>query len=330
VWQFYVHYGDRDFLAQHFDAMRRYVDYLGTQATNHILPKYWIGDWGTIVEGWKEGEPISVSTAFYYYDTVILAKAAAILGRGPETERYTSLAKQLKAAYNRHFYDPKKHQYDQGSQFSNAFPLFLGLVDPAEQAPVLQNLLHDLQRCNGHSNVGVLGAKYLIDALTQMGRPEAAYNLVNQTGYPSWAHMLEGGRTTLSEFWDLHGSHNHIMMGSIDAWFYRTLAGIQADETQPGFKHIIIKPFIPPSLLFVRASVETVRGRVLVEWTKKNGSLQLSVTIPANSTATVYVPAASAKQVRSTPELKLRRFEKGAAVYQIGSGVYVFHEAQGK
>ncbi len=329
TWQYYLHYGDRQFLAGHFDSMKRYVDYLGTQATNHILPKYWIGDWGTIVEGWKEGEPVSVGTAFYYYDAIILAKVAGVLGKPQEAEKYTALASQIKAAFNRTFYDAKKKQYDQGTQFSNAFPLFLGLAASSDQAAVLENVLRDLDRHNGHFDVGVLGAKYLIDALTQFGREDAAYQLVNQTGFPSWAHMLEGGRTTLSEFWDLKGSHNHVMMGSIDAWFYRTLAGIQPDENRPGFEHIVIKPFIPDSLSFVRASVQTVRGHVAVKWTKKNGSLQLNVTIPANSTATVYVPAASAKQVQCTPALKSVRFENGAAVYEIGSGDYEFQVASG-
>jgi len=329
TWQYYLHYGDRQFLAQEFDAMKRYVDYLGTQATNHILPKYWIGDWGTIVEGWKEGEPVSVVTAFYYYDTVILAKAAGVLGKRPEAEKYTALANQIKTAFNGTYYDAKKRQYEQGTQFANAFPLFLGLVEPANQAAVLQNILHDLERCQGHFNVGVLGAKYLIDALTQFGKEDVAYQLVNQTGFPSWAHMLDKGQTTLSEFWDLKGSHNHVMMGSIDGWFYRTLGGIQPDEARPGFEHILIRPFIPESLAHVRASTQTVRGRVAVEWTKKNGSLELKVTIPANSTAAVYVPATSPKRVQSTPALAPARFEKGAAIYEIGSGDYEFHTATG-
>lgn len=324
LWQYYVHYGDRAFLAEHFDSMRRYVDFLGTQATNHILPKYWIGDWGTIVEGWKEGEPVSVVTAFYYYDALIVAKAAGVLGKRQEAERYTTLAMQIKAAFNRKFYDAKKQQYEQGTQFSNAFPLFLGLVEPSEQSAVLNNILRDLERRNGHFNVGVLGAKYLIDALTQFGRADVAFKLATQTGYPSWAHMLEGVRTTLSEFWNLKGSHNHVMLGSIDGWFYRTLAGIQPDEARPGFEHILIKPFIPDSLSHVQASVQTVRGRVAVEWTKKNGPLELKVTIPVNSSATLHVPAASIKQVQNTPPLKPVRFEKGVAVYEVGSGAYEF------
>ena len=111
-------------------------------------------------------------------------------------------------------------------------------------------MLGDLKRCD----VGVLGAKYLIDALTEQGQASAAYRLATHTGYPSWANLLEAGRTTLSEFWDLHGSHNHVMLGSIDGWLYRTLAGIQLDEQHPGFEHFFIKPFVPRSLSFVTAA----------------------------------------------------------------------------
>src|SRR4029450_12896381 len=130
---------------------------------------------------------------------------------------------------------------------------------------------------DGHFDVGVLGAKYLIDALTDHGRPDVAYDLATKTGYPTWAHMLEGGRTTLSEFWDLRGSHNHIMMGSIDGWFYRVLAGIEADKQQPGFLHFHVRPFFPDTLAFVKGRVETPPGRIGVEWTKARGGVCLTV-----------------------------------------------------
>ena len=329
LWQYYLHYGDREFLAAHFDSMRRYVDYLGTQATNYILPQYWIGDWGTIVEGWKEGEPVSVVTAFYYFDTLIVAKSAAMLGRRAEAEKYLAFAKEIKVAFNRKFYDTKQRQYEKGTQFSNAFPLFLGLVEEGNRPAVLENILRDLEKRNGHFNVGVLGAKYLIDALTQSGRADVAFKLATQTGYPSWAHLLEGGRTTLSEFWNLKGSHNHVMLGSIDGWFYRVLAGIQPDEAKPGFEHIIIKPFIPDSMSFVRASTHTPRGRVAVAWKKESGELKLSVSIPANCSATVYVPAPSLKVVSSTPPLAKGRLENRAVSFQVGSGSYEFRVVAG-
>jgi alpha-L-rhamnosidase len=325
TWQYYLHYGDHEFLAQQFDAMRRYVDYLGTQATNHILPKYWIGDWGTVVEGWKEGEPVSVGTAFYYYNARIVAKSARVLGRAAEEKAYTAMAGEIRTAFNQRFFDPQQKQYDHGTQFSDAFPLFLGLAEPADEPAIMTNILQDLERRAWHFNVGVLGAKYLIEALTQHGQPSAAFTLATQTGYPSWAHLLEGGRTTLAEFWDLKGSHNHIMMGSIDGWFYRTLAGIQSDEEHPGFEHFFIKPFVPKSLSFVQASVQTVRGPVAVSWTNTNGVFELSACVPANSTATICVPAVDGNTITSTPALRLRRLAGGAAVYDVGSGTYQFH-----
>ena len=126
TWQYYLHYGDRQFLAGHFDSMKRYVDYLGTQATNHILPKYWIGDWGTIVEGWKEGEPVSVVTAFYYYDALILAKAAGVLGKQPEAEKYTALAKQIKDCVQPHFLRRKEEAVRAGHPVCECLPALSG------------------------------------------------------------------------------------------------------------------------------------------------------------------------------------------------------------
>lgn len=324
TWQYYLHYGDRDFLGAQFEAMKRYVDFLGTQATNHILPKYWIGDWGTIVKDWKEGEPVLVGTAFYYYDARIVAEAARVLNRNRDVRHYEELATEIRTAFNREFYSPDRHRYEKGSQFSNAFPLFLGLTDPGEEKFVLGNILHDIEAKNGHFDVGVLGAKYLMDALTEHGMADQALALATQTGYPSWAHMLEGGRTTLSEFWDLHGSHNHVMMGSIDGWLYRTLAGIQSDAAQPGFRHFIIKPFTPSSLPFVRAQVETLRGPVAVVWTRTNATLEMEISIPVNSAATIHVPTQGMRSPGSSPPLSPKKFVNGAAVYEVGSGTYRF------
>jgi hypothetical protein len=114
------------------------------------------------------------------------------------------------------------------------------------------------------------------------------------------------------------------MMGSIDGWFYRTLAGIQPDAEQPGFRHFIIKPFVPPSLPFVEAHVETLYGRVGVAWKQSNEKLELQVSIPVNTHATIHVPARSIKSVSTKPTLSMKRFVKGTAVYEVDSGRYEF------
>lgn len=323
VWDFYRHYGDRRFLSVHFDAMRRYVDYLGTQATNCVLPKYWIGDWGSTVKGWQEGDPPLVGTGFYFYDATIVAKAARVLGKAAEAERYERLAREIRDAFNFTFYDGRKRQYDEGRQFGNAFPLFLGLVPEPDRETVRDRILADIERHQGHFTVGVLGAKYLLDALTLCGRPDTAWRLVQQEGYPGWAHLIEN-RTTLSEFWDHHGSHNHVMLGSVDAWFYRVLAGIQSDEDQPGFAGITVAPHTPDGVGRVLATVQTLRGQIQSRWVREPQGLSLSVVVPVNSDATVHVPARPGDRVRVEPHREPIRRNDRAVVFRVGSGRYEF------
>jgi len=324
LWKFYQHFGDRQILAEHFPAMKRFVDYLGTQAAGCILPKYWIGDWGTTVKGWKEGEPALVGTAFYYYDVLIVARTAEVLGKLSEAKRYAALAKQIKQAFNRAFYRPHTGDYEPGTQFANALPLFLRMEPEGATDGLLRNIFQDLDRHDGHFTVGVLGAKYLVDALTQAERPDVVYRLVNQTGFPSWAHLLEGGRTTLSEFWDLHGSHNHVMLGSVDAWFYRSLAGIEPDERHPGFTHFYVRPFVPDGLNWVRASTRSRLGRIAVEWRRSGATLDLKVLAPPGSTATVVLPKNYLPSVANIPDVKASKNRSGEVQYEIGPGAHQF------
>ncbi|KAA3659181.1 MAG: alpha-L-rhamnosidase, partial [Calditrichaeota bacterium] len=227
TWLHYVQYGDARILAEHFDAMQRYMQFLDSLATDYIVPSGWIGDWGSLVEDWKEGEPVSVPTTFYFWNAEILAKMANILGKTTEAQHFTDLAAKIRQAYNKNFFHPKTNDYNDGSQMANAFPLFLGLVPEAHQQAVLGNLIHNIVEENdGHLTTGVLGSKYMIEVLTQYDRADIAWLLATQTGYPSWSDMVEK-YTTMCEFWTLKQSHNHVMTGSIDAFFYKTLAGIR-------------------------------------------------------------------------------------------------------
>lgn len=327
VWELYRQQGNRRILAEHWGSIQRFVEYLGTQAKDHVLPRYWIGDWGSIVEGWKEGDPPSVTTAFYYLDATLAARMARELDQPEAAARYTTLAQQIREAFRRTYYDATRRQFDQGTLFSNALPLVLGLADSAEIPHLLDHLLTGLDRRGGHFDVGVLGAKYLPEALTLAGRADRAYALATQTGYPSWAYLLEGGRDTLSEFWDLHGSHNHVMLGSIDAWFYRTLAGIQVDEARPGYAHVFIRPFVASDLPGVRARVETVRGPVAVRWVQSSGVLRLSVEIPPNADATVSVPARAGATVECRPTRPSAQRTADHAEFHLGSGRYEFRSS---
>ncbi len=290
IWKYYIYYGDKRILQENYGAMKKYMAFLDAEAKDHILKQGWIGDWGSLVKGWKEGEPESVPTAYYFWNSKILSKIANVLDKKNDVKYFSLKAETIKEAYNKKYFNKEKMEYNKGSQMANAFPLYLGIVPDQYKSEVLKNLVDDiLHKNNGHLTTGVLGSKYMIDALCQEGRADVAYLLATQTGYPSWSDMVEK-YTTMSEFWTLKQSHNHVMTGSIDAFFYKTLAGINPDEKYPGCERMTIKPYIPESLPFVKASVETIKGSVGVEWEQNKSELKLNIEIPVGMAANVFVP----------------------------------------
>lgn len=332
VWNNYQYYGDRQVLAENYDAMSWYIDFLGQISTNYIVPKGWIGDWGSMVEGWEEGQPESVSTAFYFYNTTILQKVANILNKPEDERRFAELAASIKVAYNENYFNPETNDYNDGSQMANAFPLYLGLVNEEDKEAVLSNLIHDIEVLNDtHLTTGVLGTKYLIDALSIYDRSDVAWSLATQTTYPSWAEMMKRFNT-MCEFWTLKQSHNHVMMGSIDAWFYKNLAGIQLIEEQPAFKQFIVKPHLAEGLDHARASTNTFRGMVSSAWEKSEDGFNLNVEVPFNCSAILYIPVSdevkiseSGKPLDEIDEIKRIKYEDGYKIVQIPSGKYHFN-----
>ncbi len=331
VWYLYQYYGDESILTAHFDAMCRYVDHLSSTAQDHILPLDNYGDWLSANRTWKRGEPLSVSTGYYFYVTSIVAKTAKVLEQKEAYDKYSLLAGKIKKAYNNKFYDYNQQQYEDGSQFSNSFPLFLGIATEFFGKAALGGLVVDILANKGHLNTGILGTKYMMEALSRENHSKMAYLMATQTDYPGWINLIQG-RTTFSEHWNQTGSNNHVMFGSIDSWFYKVLAGINVDETKPGFKNIIIKPYIASEMDWVKASVKTIRGQVNVEWNKDGEDLILNIQIPANMTATVYILADDPKDVKedgnpasSSPGITYLRMDGKYAVYQVESGWYEFN-----
>jgi alpha-L-rhamnosidase len=260
-----------------------------------------------------------------------MAKIADVIDKKIDKKYFRDLAEKIKNAYNTRFFNPSTRNYNDGSQMANAFPLVLGIVPNKYQQDVLNNLVNDiLNKHEGHLTTGVLGSKYVIDALTQYERSDIAWKLATQTGYPSWADMVEK-YTTMCEFWTLKQSHNHVMMGSIDAWFYKTLAGINLDEEHPAYENIIFKPFLAKDLSFVKASIETCRGTVSSEWELNESQLKLNIHVPFNTSADIYIPVhENAKvfeggiSVTEVDGINLHGNVKNYQVYSVDSGNYEF------
>ena len=334
VWYFYLQYGDTRILEQHYDGMRRYVDFLDRKSSEHIMPLTFkeTGDWLSVEPGWERGDPESMSTAFCFYNTIIVSSVAKILAKDRDTRKYSQLAEDICDAFNAKYLDQQTGQYGSGSQAENAFPLFLGMVPEKQKEAVLKNLITNIMdKNNGHLTTGMFATKYMMDALIQYEKPEVAYMLLTQKDYPSWEYMIRN-RTTISERWDPSiGSNNHPAFGSVDAWLYKILAGINIDLECPGFKHIIIQPRQLGDMTWASAEYKSIHGKIVSRWELKDDCLRMEIEIPVNTTATVYVPTSDPMNVtesgtpaKNAEGVTLLKTEDNAVVYQVGSGQFAF------
>ncbi len=334
-WYLYLYYSDKQILEHNYSSIKKWVDFLSTQAMDYIISYGKYGDWCPPCRVHSLATPVKVtSTWYYYHDSLILSKIARILGKSEDTEKYSELSGKIREAFNREFFkddhysgenyselykkveallssaipataseDERKERakiliagFAGCSQTSNVLALFLDMVPRDKKEAVLKNLVNDITRTHSnHLNTGIVGTRYILNVLTRYGQVELAYKIATQTTYPSWGYMIREGATTIWERWEYlanggMNSHNHIMLGSVDTWFYKVLAGINLDFAGPSSQQIIIKPYAVGDLKYVSASLKTVRGMVSSSWTKHRSSLVLNVTLPVNSEAKVSIP----------------------------------------
>jgi hypothetical protein len=334
AWQQYEFTGDTGLLRRYYDNMARWTAYLGSKAQNQIV-SYGLSDWYDIGPGNPGVSKLTpkgvTATAFYYQDTLVLADSARLLGFTDDYVKYNSQAEQIRAAFNAKYYNPATHQYATGSQCANALALVMGLAAEPERAAILDNVVNDVRK-NGLT-AGDVGYRYLLRALADGGRSDVIYAMNNQSDKPGYGLQLARGATSLTEAWDANpgSSQNHFMLGQLNEWFFHDLAGIQSDPRAPGFAKIIIKPALPGDLTFVKAAYNSVHGEIRSEWKREGRRVTLNAAIPANTTATIFVPSAAAETVTESgrpaagaPGVTFLRLEAGAAVYEVGSGAYQF------
>jgi alpha-L-rhamnosidase len=207
---------------------------------------------------------------------------------------------------------------------------------------VVETLVRNIeQKSNGHVGTGLVGAQWLMRTLSDAGYADLAYKIATQKTYPGWGYMVEQGATTIWELWNGNtadpamNSGNHVMqIGDLAVWMYEYLAGIRTDPEKPGFRHAVIRPYAAGDLSFVRATHKTMYGPLASSWKGEKGEFTLDVTVPANTTATVWVPAKDAASVTESGKktadvkgVKFLRAEKGAAIFEVPSGSYSFKSA---
>ena len=338
-WTWYQYFGDPSLLEEGYESMKKWVDFLGTTADDHIL-SWLLGDWDEVG---RHGQPTrtpipQTSTCGYFYCADILSRTASLLGKHNDAKKYNQLAQKINTSFNTKFYDAKTGLYAEDSQAAQAVPLHLNMVPDSEKERVLNRLIENIEERNNHLSTGFVATLPLLHVLTNTGHADLAYTIVTQEDYPGWWHMIKDGSTTLWEDWEGPESPSSIISrnmaslgGPLGLWFYQALGGIRPDPTGPGFKKIIIKPEIVGDLTFVKASYKSIHGTISTFWQIDGDVFKLDVTIPANTTATAYLPTRDVNSVSEnncpvmkTEAVKFLRMEGDKSVYSIESGTYYF------
>lgn len=336
---FYWAYGDTKLIREHYDGMCAWIDYLKTRSTDLIRPAEGFGDWLNVDAPMPKEV---ISTAYFAWSTQLLSELAEIIGKPEDAERYRALAAEIKSAFAREFISEDGRIHGD-TQTCYLMALSFGLVPSGLQEAAADRLVELIEERDYHLSTGFLGVNLLLPTLTDIGRLDLAYRLLQNTTYPSWGYSIVNGATTIWERWNSytkeHGfgdagmnSFNHYAYGSCGEWMFGTLAGIAPDL--PGYERIRIAPRPHTDMEYVAATYDSIRGRIATRWELADGELTLDVTIPPNTTAHVQIPCADPESLKEggrpvigSDELAGCRFsglENGTALVQIGSGTYRF------
>ena len=292
-WNIYQFYGDSKLLTDCYDNIKRYVDHI-TEISPSGLTNWGLGDWVPV----KSVTPKEFTSSIYYYvDALILAKSAGILKKQGDFDKYTLLSNKIKDAINSKYLNEKNGIYGEGFQTELSAPLFWGIVPDKLKKKVAENLANRVIADNSHIDVGLLGTKTILNALSENGYADLAYVVATQETYPSWGWWIKNGATTLLENWPIDAksdiSQNHIMFGEIGAWFFKAPGGIKPDPLNPGFKNIMLQPYFVKGLESFEAKHTGPYGEIVSSWKREDNKIIYNVIIPANSSASLFLTAKS-------------------------------------
>lgn len=335
-WLIYKWYGDVSVMEKAWPMMIRYVEYLKGKSDRHIL-SHGLGDWfdyGPNRPGEAQLTPKALTaTSIYFYDVKLLSEMASVLKKTTEQIKLAAWADEIKTAFNAKFFNPTTGVISTGSQTAMAMPWCVGLVDDQYKTKVMQNLEDSIRKQGKPLTAGDVGFRYLVEALTFGGKSQLLYEMNARDDVPGYGFQLKKGATALTESWPAleNVSNNHLMLGHLMDWFYAGLGGISQTEKSVAYKEIVIKPEMVGDLTWAKASYQSSYGEIRSEWEKTGTSVKMNVTIPANTTALIYIPFSSGsvikesgKDISGMKDIQIIGEESGRKILKVGSGNYVF------
>ncbi len=347
-WNMYLAYGDKKILEDQYSSMKAWVGYMENASKNYLWNTgFHFGDWLFYsLNDDRDGksavtDKYMIAQCFFANSVQIMINTAKVLGKEDDAQRYAELLKNLKDAFVKEYLTPNGRLIS-STQTAYVLALNFDMLPENLREEAAERLVTNIESYNNHLTTGFLGTPYLCDVLSRFGKTDVAFTLLMQDTYPSWLYPVKMGATTIWERWDgikpdstfqtpTMNSYNHYAYGAIGDWMYRVVAGLDTYEDEPGYKHIKIKPHIGGGLTHVSASLQTYYGKASSGWKIEGDKISMDVEIPANTRATVFVPATSADVIKISPLtasesqlIGVGHRENDYIVFKIGSGKYHF------
>jgi alpha-L-rhamnosidase len=331
-WNLYQAYGDRQVLEQNYPAMRRWITYLENNSNGYLRPNSGYGDWLNVND---ETPKDVIGTAYFAYVADLVAKVAHTLGKEDEAKQYEGTAAKVRDAFNKAYVTEGGARVKGDTQTAYVLALGMNMLPEAGKKPAADRLVQLVEARGWHLSTGFLGTPQLLPVLTATGHNDVAYRLLQQRTFPSWGYQIDRGATTMWERWDSirpdgsfqdagMNSFNHYAYGAVGEWMYENITGISAGE--PGYRRTVVRPRPGGDLHRAGGRYDSVYGPIETKWSSKDGRFDLTVSVPVNTTAEVWVPAQAASEVSQNGATFLR-MQDGAAVFTVGSGTYRFTAA---
>jgi alpha-L-rhamnosidase len=340
-WNMFLYYGDKSIISENYEGMQFFMSHLQSIASDNII---YSGIGSLFSPGRISAEETPVeftSTLLYCFCADVMSKMALATGKEKDALSYSRIAENIKISFNGKFYNAEDKTY--GCQEMNTLALAFQMVpsDAEEEvAESLYNYIFDTH--NGHITTGIFGSRYIYETLSKYGYGDAVLEILNNSDYPGFGYLFSLGATTFWENWGeakfentskpaYERSRNHPFQGGFDAWFYNGMGGINPDPDNPGFKHIILKPYVIRTIGSCFTQYSSIHGLIKSEWLNTGNTRTWKVSVPANTTATAYMPTNNKDNISESgvpateaEGTEFLRMENGRALFELGSGDYEF------
>lgn len=328
-WRTYVNYNDPRLIEKYYSQMKEWFKYVDKYTVDGLLKRWpdtkyrdwYLGDWLAPmgVDAGNQASVDLVSNCFISECLSTMYKTAITLGKREEAEEFAIRREKLNKLIHQTFYREDEGIYSTGSQLDMCYPMLVGVVPDSLYNKVKENVVAMTEeKYKGHIAVGLVGVPILTEWAVRNKQVDFFYQMMKKRDYPGYLYMIDHGATATWEYWSGERSRVHNCYNGIGTWFYQAVGGIRLDEANPGYRHFYVDPQIPNGVTWAKVTKESPYGTIAVNWKlKDDNQLNLQLTIPAGTTATVCIPnnAVSCKKNKKKVSVKEQTVDVEAGHY---------------